>query len=253
MMETLNVRTLKDIFELTVDDILKLEGFKEKSATNLFNEIQSAKTVDDFQLLAALNIRGIGANVAKSILERYSLKELRSLSVEELSAIDGVGPERAEALFRELRDQSEFLDELLSVVTMRSTKDSGASAAPTVCFTGKMPEKRSFYAELAKKRGFLPVDSVTSSLSLLVANDPTAGGGKLAKAAKLGVKVLSLDEWLNSTEFAQAKQTVANTPETSGSFPATSSAESVDEHSEKNGDSPQDDDSEMVEAFLPGF
>jgi DNA ligase (NAD+) len=212
MMETLNVKTLKDIFELSINDILKLEGFKDKSAANLYNEIQSARTVDDFQVVAALNIRGIGANVAKSILEHHSLNELKTLSVEELSAIDGVGPERAEALFRELREQSDFLDELLGVVKVNQTKGTGASSAPTVCFTGKMPEKRSFYANLAKTRGFEPSDSVSSSLALLVANDPSAGGGKLAKAAKLDVRIVALDDWMNSAEFASATAFAGTTP-----------------------------------------
>ena len=246
MMETLNVRTLKDIFELTLDNILKLEGFKEKSAENLFGEIQSARTVDDFQVLAALNIRGIGPNVAKSILERHTLGALRELSVEELSKRDGVGPERADALHRELRIQADLLEELLSVVRVNQTKDSGSSAAPTVCFTGKMLEKRSFYAEMAVKRGFAVSDTVSSSLSLLVANDPSAGGGKLAKAAKLGIKMVSLDEWLNSPQFASAG---ASVPTEVSDSPIPSPE--IQQESEDNLDPP--DDPEMEETFLPGF
>ena len=94
MMNTLNVKSLKDIFNLEIHDIMKLEGFKEKSTKNLYNEIQTAKHVTDFQVLAALNINGIGKNVAKSILGEYTLSELRNLNKEQLAEINGIGPER---------------------------------------------------------------------------------------------------------------------------------------------------------------
>jgi DNA ligase (NAD+) len=196
MMQTLGVNSLKDIFDLTVDDILKLEGFKQKSANNLFNEINSARRVEDFKVLAALNIRGVGKNVSKTILEHYTICELRKLNTEQLSEIDGVGPERAEALFCELRKQSESLDELMNAVTILQTKGASAVKRPTICFTGKMPEKRSYYEKLAAERGWEATSSVTKELSILVANDPAAGGGKLKKAEKLGIEILSLDDWL---------------------------------------------------------
>ena len=62
MMNILGVKKLADIFKLAVDDILKLEGFKQKSALNLYNSIQRARNTTDYQLLAALNIQGIGAD-----------------------------------------------------------------------------------------------------------------------------------------------------------------------------------------------
>lgn len=198
MMTTLGVKSLKDIFNLSLTDILKLEGFKEKSAKNLLGEIENARHVNDYQLLAALNIRNIGPNVAKSILGSYDLRELRNLSLEQLSAIDGIGPERAEALFCELRKQGDFLDELLECVTITATKDNITPDLPTICFTGKMPEPRSYYENLASENGFVPADTVTKELGILVAEDLNSGSSKLAKAEKLDVKIMSLDEWLSS-------------------------------------------------------
>ena len=66
------------------------------------------------------------------------------------------------------------------------------------CFTGKMPEKRSYYERLAAENKMIAVDSVTKELSLLVAADPYASGGKLDKARKFNVKIISLDEFLAS-------------------------------------------------------
>lgn len=197
MMKTLNVRNLKDIFSLTLEDIRKLEGFQELSASNLFNEIQAARSVADWQILAAVNIRGIGPNIAKSILTEYTLDELRKLTSAELSAIDGIGPERAGALENELKRQGGFIDELLSCLHVSVTKDSaGSKANLTVCFTGKMPEKRSYYEELARGAGYEPTDAVTSALSLLVAADDEIKSSKISKALKAGVKIMKLGEWL---------------------------------------------------------
>jgi DNA ligase (NAD+) len=198
MMQTLGVRNLKDIFDLKIIDILRLEGFKEKSATNLFNEISNAKDVTDYQLLAALNIPNIGPNVAKMILAEYTIEELRSLTSDDLAQINGVGPERAEALCRELSQQCDFLDELLAALNVKYTKGSESEVRPTICFTGKMPEKRSYYEKLASDNGYEAADSVTKELSILVADNPEGSGGKLTKARKLNVKIMSLEDWLAS-------------------------------------------------------
>ncbi len=196
MMNTLSVLRLSDIFRLTKADILRLEGFQSQSADNLLREIANAKTVPDWQLLAALNIRGIGPNIAKLIMKKHTLPELRNLTVEELSLIEGIGPERAGALFRELRSQESVLDELLACVTVTETKRAGNEGIPTICFTGKMPEKRSYYENLARENGYEPSDSVNGNLSLLVCMDTNENSGKLQKARKNGVRIQQLDEWL---------------------------------------------------------
>ena len=200
MTAVLGVKSLRDIFNLTIPDLMKLEGFQELSANNLYREIQAARSVPDWQLLAALNIKGIGPNLAKSILQNNTLAELETLDREQLARIDGIGPERADAIESELRSRKEEIDSLISCVTLRQTKNDGTSQKPTICFTGKMPEKRSWYEKLAMDHGFEPVDSVTATLSLLVSAEEDAGSSKAQKAAKLGVKNMSLSEWLSSLE-----------------------------------------------------
>ena len=173
---------------------------------NLYNEIQAARNVPDWQVLASLNIKGIGPNIAKSILREYTLGELEGLSAAELAKIDGIGPERATALEEELKAQKAFLDELLGCVSVRVTKNTLDTPRPTICFTGKMPEKRSYYESLAAENGYEAVDSVTASLSLLVAADGESDSTKARKAAKLGVKVLALTQWL-ATLSGEKKET----------------------------------------------
>jgi DNA ligase (NAD+) len=197
MMSALPVKKLKDIFSLAKEDFLALEGFGEKSAENLFREIQSARKTSDWALLASLNIEGVGKNIAKSILEKYSLDELRKMSAVELENISGIGPERSRGLSKELEKQSEIIAELLDALDVSGTKASDAAEnLKTICFTGKMPEKRSHYERLAGTAGYKPADSVTEKLSLLVIADMNENSSKMEKAKKYGVKIIPLSEWL---------------------------------------------------------
>ena len=162
--------------------------------------IQTAKTTPDYQLLASLNIKGIGPNIAKAILKTNTLQELEVMNREQLANLEGIGPERAGAIETELRSRKAEIDELLECLTIIQTKSDSNEERPTVCFTGKMPEKRSYYENLAKEHGYDSADSVTSSLSLLVTAEADSTSSKAVKAAKLGVKVMTLADWLKSLE-----------------------------------------------------
>ena len=193
------IRHLSELFSITVTQLLQIEGFREKSAANLISEIAKARVVDEAQLLSALNIPNVGANIAALMLEKYSLSELRTAGEEELAQIPGIGPERARAVKETLAECSGELDELLQAVEIRRHAP-GSGDLPKICFTGKMPEKRSFYEELAAGRGYKAVSSVTADLALLVAADLSGKSSKLAAAEKYGVRVMSLDEFLAGEE-----------------------------------------------------
>ena len=117
--------------------------------------------------------------------------------------LDGVGPERAKYLVQEFAAQKDYLDELISALTVLSSEAS--SGGNTVCFTGKMPEKRSYYERLASENGYVAVDAVSRDLSLLVAADIYASGGKLDKARKFNVKIISLDDFLAGIDKTEAQ------------------------------------------------
>jgi len=207
LIQTLNVSSLKDIFNLKYEDVLKLEGFKDKSAANLVNEIDKARTVSDFQVLVAMNIPGIGPNVAKLILTEFSIEKLRSTSEPELSSINGIGPERAAWIVKILKEQSYMLDEILSAVKIEHTDTQTYENKDKICFTGKMPEQRAYYEKIAREKGFAPVKTVTSDLAILVADNLNGTGTKLKKARNYGIKIMALNEWLNSSPENSTKKT----------------------------------------------
>lgn len=204
MINTLNVKTLSDIFRLGKDDILKLDGFKAKSTSNLINSIDKARETTDYQFLASLNIKGLGLTSAQKLLSKYTLKELRSLTQDKLIEIDQIGPTMSESIYKFFQEKSDVIDELMGTIRVKDTKGtSSTEGAMTICFTGEMPEKRSFYAKLASKHGFKAVDSVTKDLSVLVSADTSSESSKIKKARALGTKILSLEEWLKEIEHKQ--------------------------------------------------
>ena len=198
LISVCGVRHLKDLFQLTAADLLKLEGFAEKSASNLLKELQRVRKLPEYQLLTALNIPNVGPNIAKMLLKELDFRQLREAGEETLSAIPGIGPERAKAIRAAFAERAEEIDELLGALTLIREESAGTATQPTVCFTGKMPEKRSFYEALARKRGYGTADSVTSTLALLVAADVNDNSSKLVKARKLGIKILALEDFLAS-------------------------------------------------------
>ncbi|MDD3155010.1 MAG: helix-hairpin-helix domain-containing protein [Victivallaceae bacterium] len=216
MYDNLEVRTLGDILRLSRERILTLDNFKDKSADNLLAELENAKTVPEYRLLAALNIPHVGLNMARQILETKTFAQLRGMTQDSLAELRGVGPERAGAIVETLSENRDFIDELLRDVTLtRDDTENSAVARPKICFTGKMPEKRNFYAKLAEKRGYLFTDDVTSDLKILVAADPEATGGKLAKARKMGIEIASLAQWLADDKAPEEKSAEPSAPQPS--------------------------------------
>ncbi|MBQ9755195.1 MAG: hypothetical protein IJV93_10675 [Lentisphaeria bacterium] len=198
LVSVCHVRSLSDLFRLTAVDLLKVEGFAEKSVSNLLKELQRVRTMPEYQLLASLNIPNVGPNIAKLLLQEMDLQTLRSASADRLSSVPGIGPERAKALTDAFESRKEEIDELLSAVTPVRESVLNTGGLPTVCFTGKMPEKRSYYVELAKSKGYASADSVTKELTLLVAADVSDSSSKLVKARKQGIRIMSLDEFLKA-------------------------------------------------------
>ncbi len=200
IMQAFGVRRLKQLFDLKTADFLRLEGFAEISADNLYREIQKARTANDYQLLAAMNVPHIGLNMARQLLNERSLDELRAMETEALAALPGIGPERANALRTAFREDASMLDEMLGAIQITPSARGNTACRPTICFTGKMPEKRSYYEALARKAGYDPVDDVTRELTLLVADDAAGGSSKLKKARAAGIEIRSLADWLGASD-----------------------------------------------------
>jgi DNA ligase (NAD+) len=195
------VHDLADLYTLTKEALLKLEGFGEKKADNLLAAIESSKTQPLSRLVSGLGIRGVGEVAAQDLARQYAtLDELRLASREELEAIPGFGPNMAENIVEWFENH----DNLMMLEKLRASgvwpvAESQAPAGPqpleglTFVVTGTLPTlSRNGAKELIESHGGKVTGSVTGKTSYLVLGaDP---GSKYAEAQKRGTPILSEEE-----------------------------------------------------------
>jgi DNA ligase (NAD+) len=199
------VRQLPDLFALTPEHLVSLDGFAEKSAENLVDGVRRAAVVTLPRFLYGLGIPEVGVTVAKDLARHFgSIAAVRSASPETLAAVHGVGAKMAEQIvgfFGDLRNR-EILDQLLQTVTVEEMLPPGSAsgtatlAGQTFVFTGGLQGvSRSEAKAFVESLGARATGTVSKTTSYVVVGENP--GSKLAKARALGVPVLSEEEFLS--------------------------------------------------------
>lgn len=198
------VRDVADIYKLTLDDFMTLEGIKEKSATKLVSAIQASKDNSAERLLFGLGIRHVGSKVSRQLLETFhSLDELSKASFEEIAQIEGLGEVIASSItsYFEKAEVHELMAELASYgVNMTFLGQVASSSASlsglTIVLTGKLEQMtRSEAKEKLQSLGAKVTGSVSKKTDIVVAGSDA--GSKFAKAQELGIEVRD-ENWLRS-------------------------------------------------------
>lgn len=195
------IKDVSDIYGLTKDELVDLEGFGEKSADNLLNAIEDSKHVGLARVLFALGIRFVGAKAGRILAECFgSMDALQQASVEELTAIGDIGPRIAESVVSYMADAGhQALIQKLQAqgVDMTAEKRQLISAAfdgEIVVLTGKLQTMTRKEAQQAvEDRGGTCTSSVTKKTTLVVAG--AEPGSKYEKAQKLGTHIISEEEF----------------------------------------------------------
>jgi DNA ligase (NAD+) len=197
------VKDAADLYSLTKEDIKKLERMADKSAQNVIDSIKASLDRPFDRLLYSLGIRMVGKRTAQLIADHYSdIDELAKASVEELSEIHEVGPKVAEGIvnfFRE-KENRQFIEKLKKAgVRIKGQGSSSKGPKPlkgkTFVFTGGMTHyTRPDAEELARQLGGNASGSVSKRTDYVVAG--TDPGSKYEKAKKLGVEILTEDEFV---------------------------------------------------------
>ncbi len=197
------VKTVADLYDLKLEQIIELERMAEKSATNLINQIEASKERGLQRFLYGIDIRHVGERYAKILANHYrNIDKLAEASVEELDAIHEIGLTVAESVFKFFRNPHnlEVIERLKAAgVKLEVDGDSTASfdenfVGRTFVLTGKLEQfSRDDAAKLIEERGGRVSSSVSKKTDYVVAG--TDAGSKLTKAESLGVKVLNEDEF----------------------------------------------------------
>jgi DNA ligase (NAD+) len=195
------VRQLPDIFELTIEQLVGLEGFADKSARNLVDGIGRAATVALHRFLYGLGIPEVGVAVARDLTRHFgSMERLQDASQEELEEVRGVGPKMAEQIAGFLADRRnrELLDRLLDKVTVvvsEAPRQGAALDGLTFVFTGSLTRfSRREAKQLVESLGARAVSSVSGETDFVVCGEDP--GSKYDRARELGVTVLTEAEFV---------------------------------------------------------
>ncbi|EHI69635.1 NAD-dependent DNA ligase LigA [Streptococcus ictaluri] len=196
------VHDVADIYRLTKDNLLQLEGIKEKSAEKLLNAIQASKSNSAEKLLFGLGIRHIGAKASRLILETFGdLESLLAVEEEAIAQIDGLGPVIGKSLSYYFHQEavSILLSELkaagVNLTYLGQKVDTSAELfGLTVVLTGKLEQlTRNEAKEKLEALGAKVTGSVSKKTDLLLAGSDA--GSKLEKAQKLGIRIED-EAWL---------------------------------------------------------
>lgn len=190
-----------DLYRLTMQDFMQLEGVKEKSAYNMFTSVQESKTRPLNRLLTAFAIRYIGKESAEILAEKFAtLDEIQNASMPELCQIDGIGDKMADSIYEFFHDENNIrmIEELKSLGVAPVSKALATSdklAGKTFVLTGTLNTMtRDEASDLIKKLGGKTSSSVSKKTAYVLAGENP--GSKLDKAQNLGVIILTEKDFL---------------------------------------------------------
>ncbi|HET6726265.1 MAG TPA: NAD-dependent DNA ligase LigA [Gammaproteobacteria bacterium] len=198
------VRSLPDLYRLTADQLLELEGYGDISAPKAIEAIEASKQAPFARVLFGLNIPDVGSVTAQTLAQHFGgVEALASATQEELQAVEGIGPERAEAITDWFRDDDNRqlivdLKELgLRFETSAAERPKeGPLTGRTYVITGTLERfTREEAAAALEALGAKMTNSVSSKTTgLIVGEEP--GASKLSKAQKAGTPIVSEAELL---------------------------------------------------------
>jgi DNA ligase (NAD+) len=195
----LGVNSLDKIYDLTIEGLLTLEGFKERKAQNLLDGIEKSKNTTLDRFLFALGIPTIGKKAASQLKKKFhTLENVMNATKEQIVEIDDFGDIMADNIINYFADNSnrEIVASLLSKgITFKQDEPiaEGIFSGKNVVLTGSLSSyKRSKAAEIIKSLGGTVSDTVSKSVNLVIAGEDA--GSKLEKAKKLGIEIQD-EQW----------------------------------------------------------
>ena len=187
------IKSVTDLFSLTLDQLLALEGFKEKKSKKLLEAIHGAKGCECWRFINALGMEHIGEVASKTLCENFGVNFMQATK-EALLEIDGFGEEMANALLEFVRVNAEHITTLEQILTPKTpAKKEEAIANPfkakTVVLTGSMSESRGNIKTMLESLGAKVSGSVSKKTDYVVYGEDA--GSKYDKAVLLGVETIT--------------------------------------------------------------
>ncbi len=195
------VNNISDIFHLTMEKLLSLERMAEQSATNVLEAIESSRSMELHKFICSMNIPHVGSSTSHTLSMYFKdLEKLMNATPEELEHVGDIGKKTAIGIHNYFQKEStkEIIDNLYKG-GMEFIKTENvlieAIAGKKIVVTGTLKNYgRTEAKEIIKKAGGIITGSVSKNTDFIVAGEKA--GSKLEKAQKLGIKILTEDEFM---------------------------------------------------------
>lgn len=199
------IKSVADLYELKVSDLVELEKFQEKSANNLVNAIEKSKSNSLDKLVFGLGISNIGQASAKLLCDKFGdLDNIMNATAEQVSEIDGFGDIMAQSVVKAFSEAHmiKLVERLKSYgvnTSYEKVQIDNRFEGKTFVLTGTLPTlKRSEAKAIIEKYGGKASGSVSKKTDYVLAGEEA--GSKLTKAEQLGIKIISEQEFLDMTK-----------------------------------------------------
>ncbi len=187
------IKSVIDLYDLRIEQLLALEGFKQKKSQNLIDAIENSKGKECWRFINALGIEHIGEVASKALCENFGLRFVNATKIE-LLAIDGVGEEMAESILEFVRVNGEYIGRLQEVLQPQEPEEKAEAEdnpfkGKTVVLTGSMSESRGNIKSMLEGLGAKVSGSVSKKTDYLIYGEDA--GSKYDKAVSLGVEAIT--------------------------------------------------------------
>ena len=205
LFENKLVSSITDLYNLTYKELIKLEGFQDKSANNLLDSISISKKVTPEKLLHGLGIPHVGSEISELLLLNFkNINKIFDSSEDDILEIDGIGPKIYESLKDWIQKEKnkillENLENIGFEFNSQNTLIEGKLNSLNICVTGELEDfSRQSIKQLIKDNGGKFQSGVSSKTDILVSG--VNSGSKLKKAQELGVEILTEKEFIKKLE-----------------------------------------------------
>jgi DNA ligase (NAD+) len=200
------IKTIPDIYKLTLDDFLSLDSFKEKKAQNMLDSLKESKNTTLTNFLSGICIEGVGQKMARILSLKFgTIENIKKQTVETLSSIDGIGEVLAQNIVDYFNEETTFgqknnamINELIKLgfnikTEKLETTEHKEFTGKTIVITGSFAEfNRNELTKKIESFGAKVSSSVTSKTNILIIGENA--GSKLAAAEKLGIRIITEEE-----------------------------------------------------------
>ncbi len=189
------IKDVIDLYYLDKNQLLTLEGFKEKKVNNILNAIEKSKNIECYRFINALGIEHIGEVASKKICEKFGVDFL-DITKEEILEIDGFGEEMANSLLEFIRVNKDKIIKLKEIINPKNPEKKSTKENPflnkTIVLTGTMSKPRNEIKKMLEDLGAKVTSSVSKKTDFVIYGEDA--GSKYDKAISLGVKTLTEKE-----------------------------------------------------------